>query len=51
MIFAPTQSTGRVSTSAENRILLANLLAMGRFPVTPRIEVAALKEVMTYAPW
>ena len=49
MAHALAQSIGRVSTSAENRVSLAILLAVGCFPFALRIEVAALKEVMTYA--
>jgi hypothetical protein len=46
---APTQSTGRVSTSAETPISLAILLAVGSFQPYPRIQALAFEEVMTYA--
>jgi hypothetical protein len=46
---APSQSIGRVSTSAKNRVLLANLLAVGHFKANLKIQVTALHDVVTYA--
>jgi hypothetical protein len=50
MACAPAQSARSVSTSTEKRILLANLLAVGRFQAIPKKQVAAFHDVMTYAP-
>jgi hypothetical protein len=44
------QSTSRVSTSAKNRISLANLLAVDRFRANPKIQAAAFHDVAIYVP-
>jgi hypothetical protein len=49
MAHALAQSTGRVSTSAENRVSLAILLAVGHFQANPKTQVAAFHDVVTYA--
>jgi len=46
---ASAQSTGRVSTSAENRVSLAILLAVGHFQANPKTQVTAFHDVVTYA--
>jgi hypothetical protein len=42
------QSTGRVSTSAKNRVSLAILLAAGHFQTNPKTQITAFHHVVTY---
>jgi hypothetical protein len=50
MARVPAQSARSVSTSAENRALLAFLLAVGRFQVIPKIQITVLNYLTAYIP-